>query len=295
MHNSHITVITCTYGPDYERAERLCQSVDKFVPETVAHCLIVPRRDLARFETLAGGRRYLASVEEVLPGRYRQLPFGQRWWLGPAPWPIRGWIMQQITKLSANAVTNSEVLLFADSDVTFIRPFDEARFCRDGEVRLHRVPGAGQDRDHLRWHQRAAKLLRKRSDYFGSDYIGQLITWRRSNLEKLHEHLESLHRKPWHWTVARSLHFSEYILYGAFVEHVMSAHESRHFNCENDVCHCCWYEDDLHRLIDRQTAVSTDAQAILLQSNMGMEASNEAQFFEQLTSDINVAAQESAS
>lgn len=276
MYSASITIITCSYGPDAQRCRRLCRSIDSFVPSTIEHCIIVPRRDYPLFRDLHNGRRRVHVTEEVVPGNFHHLPIARRLWLGPGAWPVRGWIMQQVTKLSANHAVDTELMLFADSDLQLIRPLDETLLLSDDRLRLHRVPDVMSTGEHLQWHHRAARLLGEQPRYFGSDYVGQLITWRRSNLEGLQAHLEAVHGMPWYRPVARSVTFSEYILYGAYVEHVVGKARNGHFYCPDDICHCCWFPADAARLGNGTAVVSSRAQAILLQSNLGLRADQEA-------------------
>ncbi len=279
MRTEQLAIVTCSFAPDAQRCRRLCRSVDRFVPETVEHCLIVPRRDYSLFADLNKGRRRVRTTEDVVPGGFRQLPVSSSWWSSPCGWPVRGWIMQQITKLSANHAMTAELILFADSDLTFIRPFEESMFYRKGRLRLHRIPGAGDGGEHLRWHHRAGILLDEAPRYFGSDYVGQLITWRRSHLIALKAHIERAHGIPWHQPVSQSLKFSEYILYGAYVEHVLDGQSNGHFYCAEDPCHCCWFSDDAERLGNGSAVINPHAQAILLQSNLGMKTEEETALF----------------
>jgi len=180
------------------------------------------------------------------------LPLARKMWLSPDGWPVRGWIMQQITKLSASFAVNTELILFADSDLKFIRFLNDALFYRDELLRLHRVPGALHDRVHRDWHRGAAQLLGSKSRDFGSDYVGQLITWRRSNLQALHRHLELIHG-------------------------VLGIDHSGHFYCSDDICHCCWFTADAEMLRNGAAVISGRAQAVLLQSNLGLRAEHEAE------------------
>jgi hypothetical protein len=287
MTSAPITIVTCSYGPDASRCRRLCRSIDRFVPATIEHCIIVPRRDYPLFRDLHSGRRRVHVTEEVVPGKFRHLPTARKMWLGPGAWPVRGWIMQQVTKLSANHAVDTELMMFADSDLELIRPLDETLLLDGGQLRLHRVPGAMSTGKHLQWHHRAARLLGKQPRYFGSDYIGQLITWRRSNLEGLQAHLENVHGTPWYRPVARSVTFSEYILYGAYVEHVMGKARNGHFYCADDICHCCWLAADAARLANGTAVISSRAQAILLQSNLGLRVDQEAALLSRAQQNIN--------
>ena len=102
VNTSNLALITCSYGPDLERCRRLCASVDKYVPAGIEHTLIVPQRDYSMFAEFKNRRRSLLITEEVVPGRFIQVPMLRKWWLSESRWPVRGWIMQQITKMSAN-------------------------------------------------------------------------------------------------------------------------------------------------------------------------------------------------
>lgn len=268
-------IVTCSYGPDLRRCERLCYSVDRWVSGNIDHVLIVPTRDRAAFAHLETARRSVLAVEDVVPGHFWQLPISQRWWLDSTGWPVRGWVMQQVTKLSANFATRADNIVFADSDIQFIRPFTRANVIRDGVLRLHRIPGAKADGEHLRWHHRAAELLGEAPRYFGADYIGQLITWRRDHLEGLQAHLETVSGQPWYRGVARSLRVSEYILYGAYVDAVVGPYRQQHYADEGDLCHCCWFRHEADALASGHTPLNTAAVAVLLQSNLGLSDGEE--------------------
>ena len=273
--DDEMALISCSYGPDLQRCQRLCQSVDRWVSGDITHQLIVPARDIKRFRALENSRRAVAAVEDVVPALFWQLPLTRRWWLGEGVWPVRGWIMQQITKLCANFVSRAEYLVFADSDLQFIAPLSRDTLIRDGLLRLHRLPGAKNSGRHLLWHHRAAALLNLPRQYFGADYIGQLISWRRSHLEGLQAHLERSQQRPWYRGIARAVQFSEYILYGAYIERVVGLCASGHFGCTDDLCHCCWFIEDARALASGRAALRKNALAVLLQSNLGLSDDEE--------------------
>lgn len=289
MNNESLTIITCSYGPDVQRCRRLCRSIDRYVTDNIEHWLIVPRRDAALFNDLNDGRRRVCFTEDVVPGHFRQLPLTNKLWLSPKGWPVRGWIMQQVTKLSVNYAVDTELLLFADSDLEFIRPLDLELLVQQERLRLHRVPSASSGNPHLHWHVRAAELLGAQPRYFGNDYVGQLITWRRSRLQGLQAHIEAVHGEPWYLPVARSFRFSEYILYGAYVEHVLSPQESGHFHCDDDICHSCWDHDDVENLHKSGGLIGNRALAMLVQSNLGLNFEQEAALFKVASQRIETA------
>ena len=283
--NERLEIITCSYGPDLERARHLCASVDKYVDPSIRHTLIVPAKDRDQFRPLENRRRDVQVVQDVVPGNFRALPPGRQAWVHKWGLPIRGWIMQQITKLSANRATDAELIMFADSDLRFVRPLQMEDVYRDGRLRLHRIPGAKAEGRHLKWHQRTRELLglpaASGSDaYLGSDYVGQLITWRRDHLEGLQRQIQVVTEEPWYKPVARSLHMSEYILYGSYVEHIAGAAGQDHFYTSRDLCHCCWFQEDAERLSAGTQGVDASALAVLVQSNLGLAPAQEDAVFD---------------
>lgn len=274
--NEEMEMITCSYGPDLERCKRLCESVDRFVSADIGHTLIVPARDLQDFLPLATQRRKIVTAQDILPRRFYQLPVANRVWIDHSGWPVRGWVLQQVLKLSADRATQAELILFADSDLQFVRPFDKSNVFRDGKLRLHTIPGAMNEGRHTNWHRRAGALLGQPSDYFGSDYVGQLITWRRSQLIALQQRVTATQGKPWHISVSRSLDVSEYILYGSFVDHITDSADNGHYHQSTDLCHCCWMSEQADEVLSGKTAVTPSAVALLIQSNLGLAPEQEA-------------------
>jgi hypothetical protein len=264
-----IALVTCSYGPDFERCAGLCASMDRFVDPDYEHFIVVPERDRARFSRLGSASRRIVSVQDILPGRFRQLPLADKWWLDGGHYPIRGWMVQQLTKLSADVLTRRENLLFIDSDIQFIRPFQPERFIRDGALRLHRKPGEKQQGVHLKWHHAAAELLGLTPRYFDCDYVSTLVSWRRSSLVGLKQRIEETTGRPWQQAVGRRLTVSEYILYGVFAEHVLGTGSAGHFPCTDDVCHSLWFARDTEDFLSRRDFLELP-QAVHIQSNIGL-------------------------
>ncbi|HZG38709.1 MAG TPA: DUF6492 family protein [Nodosilinea sp.] len=89
-----------------------------------------------------------------------------------------------------------------------------------------------------------------RSGVARPNYIGNLISWRQSNVTALRDRLEHLWGQPWLETLARSKTLSEYILYGVFVDQVLG-NTAGHFYDWSPLCHEYWESDPLD---DRQLA-----------------------------------------
>ena len=235
-------LVTCSYGPDFDRCAALCASAAAHMSTEIEHLLIVPKRDVKLFRTFQNYRTRVLSVEDVLPRWIWRVPIFKRWWVTPFSLPVRGWIIQQMTKLSVPLCDDAEVFVFADSDVRFIRPFGAAHIVKDARVRLHRLPGLGQGPRHRLWNRQAAEMLGiPPKEYFGNDYIGQLVSWRRDHSLALLARIEQVANRDWRKVLCRTLHFAEYVLYGVYVETMFSEGESGHWFDDHDLCHCSWH------------------------------------------------------
>jgi len=279
MTQPSLSLVTCSYGPDLGRGRLLCESVARHVHRSIEHVLVVPRRDRDAFETLANDRTRVVAAESILPVRAWQLPFQRRWWLTDCSPPVRGWIMQQIIKLSLPAGCDSDVYVMADSDVAFIRPFTKDHIIKDGLVRQHAIHGGliladgSPNEKNKIWHRKAGELLGiPLQDNYGSDYIGQVMPWRRDVLLKLHRHLEEVNGMDWHWLLCRTLHFVEGVIYGVFAEHVLGE-ASGHYIDREDMCHCSWTRvlKNPEQVREFLAEVPAHMVAVHVQSNLGFD------------------------
>ncbi|WP_439100784.1 DUF6492 family protein [Congregibacter sp.] len=230
-----IGMVTCTYEPDFDSCRILCRSVDRWVSGDITHWLVVPARDVALFRQLSNGRRSVIAVEDVVPGYFRQLPRSNRWWLNDRSHPVRGSMMQQLTKLSANFATCAEVIVFADSKVEFMRPFSREDVAKDGFLRLNRIVGARRSMHRSKSHHNASKLVGSGQHNPNHDFTGPLISWRRGHLEGLQRHVEERAGYPWHQCIMRSPKMSEYALYAAYIEAIIGIENSGHFYCDDSM------------------------------------------------------------
>ena len=78
---------------------------------------------------------------------------------------------------------------------------------------------------------------------------------------------------------------SEYTLYGVFVEHVLGIEESGHFANAEDLCHCLWFENDTEKFLT-EFDHKKSPQAILLQSNIGLNQDDVESMMVQLRQDL---------
>ena len=282
-----VAFVTKTYTPDLERCELLCRSIALLAPGA-AHWLIVDSRDREAFRGLESTTTRLVTTEELLPRRvWRFLVPGaaRNVWVDSRGIPMRGWIVQQLAKLAIALVAPEDILVHADSDIALIRPFNADKVtCDDGSVPLFRVPGGVDERlpSHIRWHRSAERLLGVPPRPLPlPDYIGGLVPWRRDVVISLLERIEDQSGRHWMPTLARARHFSEYVLYGRFVDDVLERPLGTTASSDS-LCRCYWESvpltnADLETFID---GASPSEVSVMVSAKAGMKPAAYADVFE---------------
>lgn len=235
MKQFEFAVITPSYTPDFDRCKLLARSVQKFV-QPATHYIIVTQQDYPLFKQLRGPTTEILVVESLIPRWLFKMPFVKNGWFSLKTPPVRNWILQQIVKLSAGYQIEKDVLIYVDSDLSFIRPLDLQTLVQGDQVRLFRAYDDSQPIDA--WDLTAAKLLGLPTQKL-PNYLHALVTWRHDNVVKLFQHLEAVSGRGAIATLCRSWHLSEYQLYGAFVEHFLG-NESGHFWETRGLCKEYW-------------------------------------------------------
>ena len=115
------------------------------------------------------------------------------------------------------------MLLYTDSDVFFVSQFDPRSLEKGGHVPLFVEPGQrGLIKDNDRWHNIAAGLLGVvKEQSYDTNYVGNVVTWRRQNALAMCRRIEETTGRSWQVSLAHLGAFSEYILYGMFCQRVM--------------------------------------------------------------------------
>jgi hypothetical protein len=247
---TRMAVITPSFAPDFELCVALNRSVLDNAPDTVQHHIIVPRSDLKLFGRLAGPRTHIRCEADLLPRTFVPVPFSNITInLGrPFP-PVRGWILQQVVKLAVVAASEDDVVLVVDSDVEFVRPFTAEMFVRDGNVRFYRKPNQIDNRlpRHMAWHRVARVLLGLPPvEPPFTDYIpSSLVAWDPIIVRRMLARVTATTRRPWPTAIAGQLHFSEWTLYGVFVDDVSGA-PANSFASDAPLCLCYWEPSPLN-------------------------------------------------
>lgn len=254
-----IAILTPSYLPDIVGFARLHQSVLRFTDNQTIHHAIVPRRDLEVFRSIESPRLRVWAESEFLPtgliatdglaALRRRIPILPRTVNCSAvnlrrPWPpIRGWILQQILKLSAATQLERDGIVIIDSDVVLIRPMPASTFFRGNSVRLYEKPHGitSELARHCRWTRTAYELLGIpwSGELSFPDYVGGIVSWDPELTRRCLNRVAAVAGTDWATAVSKQLHFSEFILYGTYVRH-FGTEEQRSFCESSTLCHSYW-------------------------------------------------------
>jgi hypothetical protein len=238
-----IAIVTPSFARDYEVCRALNESFEQFVPAPVKHYIFVDRSDLPLFRSLQGPRTVIGAIEDILPRGLFKIPFSKKWWLSlTAQYPAKGWLVQQLAKLSAAHALKEDVLVNMDSDVRFIRPVDLALFVREGQTRLYRKPGGiVEGMKHVAWHHNVSRLLGIEPDAVPmDDYVGNVVSWNRTTALDACARVEAVTNLPWHVAFTRGRKVSEYLLYGLYVDKIAGPRSAGIWIDERSWCHTYW-------------------------------------------------------
>jgi hypothetical protein len=267
-----MAVITKSYAPDFELCAALNRSVLENSPGTVEHRIVVPRSDLELFGRLKGTRTHIFCEAELLPRVFVRIPFVNIMVNLRRPFPpVRGWIQQQVVKLAAIAASEEDVVLVVDSDAEFVRPFTSETFVQDGIVRFFCDPDQIDKRlpRHLTWHRVARVLLGlppAQPPY--PDYISSPLAWDPNIVRRMLARVAVTTGRPWTTAIAAQLDFSECVLYGLFVDHVMAA-PANSFASNDSLCSVYWKQSplDSDSAAEFVRSVRPTDVAVVIQSN----------------------------
>jgi len=233
-------IVTPSFRLDADRCALLLESIDRHVAAHVKHYLVIDRRDVPLFKPIVSSRTQILVVEDIVPNWLIRIPGIRRFWLSLRTPPVKNWILQQLVKLSIPSVVRENVLLYADSDVFFVRSFEPRELERDGKVPLFREVGQkGLISFNDKWQAVASGLLGLPVESgCDTNFIGNVITWRRANVLAMCEHIERQFGRRWQRSVVPLNVFSEYILYGLYEGRVLGTGSGHwHDAVTRTLCH----------------------------------------------------------
>jgi hypothetical protein len=291
------SIITCSFRGDFETCRLLCESIDRFVPDTIHHRLFVPAHDMRLFGDLASVRRTVAAQESILPRWFFKIPLpGQPWrmllrlprrrlYMTPFSLFVRGWIAQQIMKIAATVASPTDIVVHVDSDGAFIRPLSFGHLVRGQRIRLYRSPEKVQLNTHRIWHASAGRLLGlPPSDFYGAEYIDPLVVWSRLVLLGMIQRIEAVTGSDWKVALTRTPHFAEYILYGVYADRWLGLEAAGLFEESQTLCHGRWTDtfEDAAEEAAFVEALRPEHIVCLIQSTIAMSTVERKQTFERV-------------
>jgi hypothetical protein len=273
-------MVTASYAPDFERCRLLCETVDRHVAGMAHHYILVEHRDVPLFRQLETPNRTVVDEQDLLPSWLHVLDdplslFRRRVWLSMRTMPLRGWHVQQLRRIAVAAHAKEDVLVYVDSDVAFLKPFDCAAFQREGKVRLFRRDDAMAGRDqgeHPIWSRNAGAALGiETPEISPHDYISTLIAWRRDSVLEMCRKIEAVHGRHWIAVLGSARKFSECLLYGRFVDEVLEG--QGHFHGAEEFCRVHWTGSAMSEAEFREfvATMSPEQVAIGMQSFIGTD------------------------
>jgi hypothetical protein len=241
---------TPSFHLDYEICRLLIESVHRHVPADVPHFIIVDRDDLELFKGCADARTHVIVQEDIVEERFVRVPFARRWRVNLRTLPVRGWVWQQMVKLSIANRIDADAYMLIDSDCFFVKPFDPRTLVRDGNVPFYREEKDWYktDSDTQKWAEVSRRLLGlpPLAEPYDVGYVNPWGLWRRDALLKLQARVARGGRPTsWLYRVARNTTLSEYALYGMFVERILGLEKAGHYAFGRHLSHDHWSEEPL--------------------------------------------------
>lgn len=296
---SRMTIVTPSYPGDFERAQLLVDSLDRFPGDAPEHVLIVGNVHIDAFAGLRSDRTRVVAAEEFLPEWITSSRVDDQIWKNERTGALHGWAAQQLSKIAFARAASQRVVIFADSDMAFVKPFDTSRFLKNDRIRLLRVEG-GAPEDFDPWYALSDRLLgieprgsaaaqpgfmrRLGGRLVGGDrpnnsrekpnFVGNLVAWSPPIVDAMCRRIEDVTGRHWADPLSEERLLSEYTLYGEFLERV-ACDASTHFPDDAPICAEYWGDEALDDAgLDALFAsVAAPHLAVMVTSRAGIPAS----------------------
>ena len=285
-------VVTPSYIGDLQRCNLLCESMDVFLRGPWHHYVIVDRRELHLFSHLNGPRRTVMVEQEILPREIKylgRLPFGRKlklWWSRKTGF-MGGWQIQQLLKLKMAYVVKQDAMLMCDSDTFFIKPFDISKFSENGAIRFYRSDWDRPEmegEDLTKFSNAAFDVLDIAAPrYPVNSYVDNMIPWHAPTVREACDYVSKKQGKAWYLALGRITIFSEYTLYGLYVDRIAQNKTMLAPNGES-ICYTIWMKDDdkLHSLESTIETLPPNIVAVGVQSNLNTDPKIQQQVFRKI-------------
>ncbi len=246
------SIITPSYSADFDRCQLLCDTMDRFVTNLDHHYILVDATDVAKFRPLQSARRTVVDERDILPKWLHAFNdplslFRKRIWLAWGAMPMRGWHVQQFRRIAIAGHVPQDVLVYCDSDVAFLKPFDLHAYQHGDKVRLFRRDDALLSRPrthHDDWIRNSASNLGiPQKQISNHDYVTTLIAWRRQTVVDMCNHIEKVEGRHWIKALASTRKFSECTIYGRYVDEITGG--ANHFHGSEEWCRVAWFGEEM--------------------------------------------------
>lgn len=283
--NKNAVFFTPSYRQDLERVRVLRESIRHCFDGAARHVVAVPAEDMNAFKSAFLGDSVELVAQNDLVEKYY---YGTRWarklgdWMPNQRWRFAkwqgtpGWFIQQVVKLAAPDICPEEVIVALDSDVAFIRAFSLSDLGLSGERRvLTRIVSETESGKHRKHLVKARQLLGLPPGSTEHHYMSCPAVLYSDWLLRLREYLEAQHEKPWQRVLKESGVFSEYSLYGIFVEEIEKPADLS--TLDRNFSYIVWDRSSAQRLLsgklfDRSLAPFGEKLAVVFQSNLGINS-----------------------
>jgi len=278
--------ISPSYIRDLERFLQLRESIRRFCKTPAKHLVVVPRQDHTAFLKATRGDE---AVEVLVQQDVVAALFYPMFWypwvkalLKERSWRLSrfggrsGWIIQQIVKMNYPSYCDAPYALMMDSDCLFFRDFDESDFIGlgDKKILLKQYPST-ESAMHRLYINGARDILKLPTGPSHFHYMAFPAIFYGNYLEKLQNHLEQIHSKPWQRVLFDAGTISEYSIYGIFVEEILQPDDillrETPFNLGIWTEDCLAHSDSIMKKVEQICQESEDTEkpfCLTVQSNM---------------------------
>ncbi|MGD0540288.1 MAG: DUF6492 family protein [Tepidisphaeraceae bacterium] len=222
--SSRATLLTCSHAKDLPRFVLQRESIERCAID-MPHVAVVNTEDVPAFERIEFKRNLkIVPTAAVIGPNLEKRRLARRYpRRHPLYWirhkPLEGWWVQQLAKLNAPSLIQTEAIISLDSDTFFIRHVrEEDFFSEDGRLHLY------ETRDGLmvttcNWLGRSMHFLGVSTDQPARQYIHNPVPMKRQLLLDMQAYIEARHKKSWmkamlQWNV------TEYSTYGVYAKHI---------------------------------------------------------------------------
>lgn len=230
----NLAIVTQSYKGDLKECFLLCESIDRFVDDSISHYIFVNDEDYDLFRNYGFSNRHtILKKSSILPKYWINIPLkilGHKYYISPFAIPIREWIIQQICKLGAFEVIDKSIdaIINIDSETVFMRKFvlediynpltNRYIFFKERFV---------EEPCHQEYCETTKKLLNLNisiTDLQRHCYMSHPVIFVKENIQKLISEIENngCLNRSWKTILGNTYRFSEYYLYGIFSDYVMN-------------------------------------------------------------------------